>query len=476
VSETVQPPVMGGRTRSKRARILDAAAPLFAGRELSRVTMEEVAAHAHVAKGTLYNHFQSKEDLYFSIITARMDSLLAALRDLFEEEESARVRLRKIVVHSLMFLVKYPDFFRILRKERSCPALGAPRELDALRNELRQLLRDVLARGVQDGTFRPLEPEFATDLIFGCLEGAALRCIEDGRGPARGRPEPEALFDFISRSLSGPKPLDATPLAGQRILVTREEEQDGDLSRAIAALGGIPVRCPLVRTEPPKDPTPLRRAASEASRYRWILFASARAVDAFARARGADGPLPTSTRLAAVGPGTARRATECFGRVDLIAEESTGAGLAAALASIEDLKGKRVLLPRAEEGGRELSEALRAAGASVDERIAYRTLAVPGAPREILDELRAGTICAVTFASASAARAFAERMGIEVLGNGARRIRVVSMGPTTTKALRALGIVPDAEAFGASMSALAEACIPSPCPHKMDVPSIGAAE
>lgn len=460
--------------RGKRERILDAAAALFAGRELSRVTMEDVAARARVAKGTLYNHFESKEDLYFSIITVRMTGLLDALRDLFEAEESAGARLRKIVVHSLMFLVKYPDFFRILRKEGSCPALGAPRELEESRRQLRDLLREVVEQGTREGVFRGIEPEFATDLVLGCIEGAALRCIAQGSAPARGRPEPEVLFDFVNRALGGVEVRGGGVLAGLRVLVTREEGDDGPLAQAIRALGGEAIVHPFVRTAPPRDPEPLRKAAAHLARYDWVLFTSGRGAEAFAQARGSASPIPPSAKLAAIGPATARRVRELFGRVDVVSEESTGLGLATILAGSGDLRGLHVLLPRAEEGGRDLPDALRAAGARVDDRIAYRTVADGAATQAVIERLRARTIDAVTFASGSAVRAFASRIPLAGLTRPDRRVRIVSIGPTTSAALSSAGVVPDAEAADPSMDALALACVPPTRKPRTDLPSIGA--
>jgi uroporphyrinogen-III synthase len=460
--------------KHKRDRILDAAASLFAGRELARVTMEDVAACARVAKGTLYNHFDSKENLYFSIITARMTALLEALRNLFEAEEAASVRLRKIVVHSLMFLLKYPDFFRIMRKEGSCPAAGAPRELEESRRDLRLLLREVLEQGMREGTFRQMAPEFAADLVLGCIEGAALRCIEQGGLPARGRPEPEVLFDFVNHALGAAEARRVGGLAGMRILVTREEEADGPLARAVRELGGEPIVQPFVRTSPPKDLKPLLKAAREVAGYDWVVFTSARGAEMFAAARDADAPIPAGTRLAAVGPATARRVRELFGRVDLAAEESTGAGLAKTLAANGDLRGKQILLPRAEGAGRDLPKALRAAGARVDDRIAYRTVPdVTGAPAA-RERIRTGCVDVVTFASGSAVRAFASRIPLDELRRGDHPVRIVSIGPTTSAALRAAGAAPDAEASEPSMDALALACVPPVSWPRNQLPSIGA--
>lgn len=460
--------------KAKRGRILDAAAALFAGRELSRVTMDDVAARARVAKGTLYNHFDSKEDLYFSIITARMGALLDALRNLFEAEESAGLRLRKIVVHSLMFLLKYPDFFRIMRKEGSCPAIGAPRELEESRRDLRLLVREVLDQGMREGTFRQMEPEFAADLVLGCIEGAAMRCLEQGGLPARGRPEPEVLFDFLNHALEGAEANGDRRLTGIRVLVTREEGGDGPLARAIRALGGTAIVQPFVRTVPPRDPAPLRRAARTMAAYDWVVFTSARGVEAFAAARGGDAPIPPGTRLAAVGPATARRVRELLGRVDLVAEDSTGEGLGTLLSAEGDLRGKRILLPRAEDSGTDLPATLRLAGARVDERVAYRTVPDATGARDVRARIQAGSVDVVTFASGSAVRAFAARIPLDELKPARHPIRIVSIGPTTSAALRSLGSAPDAEAAESTMEALALACAPPVPATGNQIPSIGA--
>ena len=51
----------------KRERILEAAADLFSRKSYHEVMMEDVAKMISVAKGTVYNYFSSKEELYFSI-------------------------------------------------------------------------------------------------------------------------------------------------------------------------------------------------------------------------------------------------------------------------------------------------------------------------------------------------------------------------------------------------------------------------
>ena len=63
---------------SKPPRIIDAAAQLFAERAYHEVRMDDIAAGAGVAKGTLYLHFRDKEALY---LTGRREEFVALVSD-----------------------------------------------------------------------------------------------------------------------------------------------------------------------------------------------------------------------------------------------------------------------------------------------------------------------------------------------------------------------------------------------------------
>ena len=64
----------------KKKKIIDSASILFSRKSYHEVMMEEVAKLASIAKGTVYNYFASKEDLYFSIMQGRMEKLNLSLK------------------------------------------------------------------------------------------------------------------------------------------------------------------------------------------------------------------------------------------------------------------------------------------------------------------------------------------------------------------------------------------------------------
>jgi AcrR family transcriptional regulator len=68
--------------QEKKKAIFEAAQEIICARGFDRAKMEEIAARAGVGKGTLYNYFESKEDLFLSLV---LDSFQQT-RDLIESE------------------------------------------------------------------------------------------------------------------------------------------------------------------------------------------------------------------------------------------------------------------------------------------------------------------------------------------------------------------------------------------------------
>jgi uroporphyrinogen III methyltransferase/synthase len=148
-------------------------------------------------------------------------------------------------------------------------------------------------------------------------------------------------------------------------------------------------------------------------------------------------------RLCTVGPSTASRLQRFGIRVDLTPGEFRAEAVADALRAAGDLTGSRVLLPRADIARDRLGDALRQAGADVVEVVAYHTVPETerGIDHDIYRMLLDRQIDAVTFASASSVRNFADVLGREQAADLLRDVVVASIGPVTAEAAHQLGIV-----------------------------------
>jgi len=219
-----------------------------------------------------------------------------------------------------------------------------------------------------------------------------------------------------------------------RVAVTRDEGADGDLTRAVRAAGLEPVRCPAVATLPPRDVEPVTHAARTLHSYDWLIAASARAVAALVEARAGE-PLPSNLRTAAVGGHTAAALARAGAREVLIAPEPGAAALADRLREADAWPGRRVLLPRAEEGRTEIASTLRGLGARVEDVVTYRTVARLAA--DIVEDWQAARPDAAIVASPSAAGALVYALGTRTL---AELAVVVAIGRTTASRLETLGV------------------------------------
>jgi uroporphyrinogen-III synthase len=244
----------------------------------------------------------------------------------------------------------------------------------------------------------------------------------------------------------------AGSLAGRTVLVTREEPEGGPLSSALAALGAAVRRVPVVETLPPLDPAELAREASRLAEYDWVVFTSARAVEALAAAAGGGPP----ARVVAVGEGTARAARAAGWEPRVIGGQGAVA-LAAALGGT--LEGRSVLFPCADRARPETAERLREAGAQVRTVTAYRTLAREGAEAALAAALAREDLDAATFTSPSAADVLARAVPVADV-----RPRLAAIGRSTAERLRAAGardvVVARKPTFEALAGALARALAP----------------
>lgn len=228
-------------------------------------------------------------------------------------------------------------------------------------------------------------------------------------------------------------------LEGVHVLVTRPRERSGELCFLLEDEGASVTCLPLLELLPPLDPRPLKAAAEQVGRYRWVLLASPSAVQALVEAvreAGAAAQLGRC-RIAVVGPGTARAVKGYGFEVAREASESTGLGL------FEALKGDlapedEVLLPVAEEGRAELHAALLERGVRVVRVCAYRSVKA-GVEPAVVAALAARPPRVILFGSPRTAEAF-----LESLGDAGRRLaegaKVIAIGPTTASALEQLGL------------------------------------
>jgi len=236
---------------------------------------------------------------------------------------------------------------------------------------------------------------------------------------------------------------------------------------------GFRVTCvPTVGTEPVPPGGPLDRAVARLATYDWVVVTSRRGVEALAAAAArvgqasfASAPRP---RWVAVGRATADLLEALGARDVLVPGTERALEIAGLFIELGGIQGASILLPRTDIADPDLPARLRSLGAAVDDLVAYRTVVAPdsSAPA-LIAALSDRSLAAIVAASPSAIRGLVRlaAFGGELVLSRLAEIPLVSIGPTTSQAVRLAGLRLAAQASEPSIDAIVAAVRGLGVPH-----------
>ncbi|WP_404404155.1 uroporphyrinogen-III synthase [Jeotgalibacillus malaysiensis] len=243
-------------------------------------------------------------------------------------------------------------------------------------------------------------------------------------------------------------------LNGMKIVLTRDLRSSVQDRKLIENSGGIPVITPMIRIEP-ESVTLDGQKKRELNESDWIIFTSKHGVHYFCRLIEEAGlkDLIALKKLGAVGSKTA----------DALEQEGLPVHYIPPLYSAASFKGDfsepidgPVLFPQGNLSRGEITEFLRGKGYKCISWTVYKNTA-PDMSADLLNELRTADI--ITFFSPSAAERFdqaieADSQLISKIRQGL--IKIASVGPTTTEALRKIALPVHIEPSEYTMEAMIE--------------------
>jgi uroporphyrinogen III methyltransferase / synthase len=254
------------------------------------------------------------------------------------------------------------------------------------------------------------------------------------------------------------------PLFGQRIVVTRTREQASQLSKQLSDLGAEVLEIPTIKLVPPTEDRrqDLIDALLELNSYNWLVFTSPNGVTAFFDLffkRFQDLRDIGGARIAAIGPATAAKLKEIHLQVDLMPDEALASKIAAAFDKYETVENLKICLLRAEVANPDLPKALEELGAIVDDIAVYKTVAETEDLNGAAAALAEKGMDWITFTSASTVEHFHARFDLPKLLKQFPQAKLVSIGPETSKAIRALDLEPTMEAREHSINGVVQALL-----------------
>lgn len=153
-----------------RQSILASAGEVFAEHGYAKTTIREIAKRAGISIGGIYIYFRNKEELYTGLMREQMDSFSAHTCNFRDQEPLSA--LKSIIDSYLEYAAKRTKMLSTNIKEYDL-ALKKPLKKAFFRYQ-KQLIRDILQRGVRQGTIRKIDCDETAEVVMFCIRGAML--------------------------------------------------------------------------------------------------------------------------------------------------------------------------------------------------------------------------------------------------------------------------------------------------------------
>jgi AcrR family transcriptional regulator len=179
--------------QQRECHILAAALALFNRDDWQTVTIDQIAAKAEIGKGTVYKHFDSKDEIYAKLVVEFHRGILAEIRKI----DFARPPLKAIGEVLDVFwnahagAPEHKRLIRYCRREDFRHVIGErmSRELEELDAEVMSLLVPVIERGIREGAIvrKPVESVLLGlhAALIGLMEMEGIECVETDMTPER---------------------------------------------------------------------------------------------------------------------------------------------------------------------------------------------------------------------------------------------------------------------------------------------------
>lgn len=158
--------------KTKR-RIFKTAIKLFAEKGFDNAGIEEITAVSGVAKGSLYYHFETKEEIFDTLLDSGFKLLENSCEIKFRHKETAKEKLDAIILILIKVVVLYEEFASVVISNSLCDNERGIKCQKEIENFCKKI-EEVIQEGIDKGEFKEYNAEDLSYLIFSTTYSTAM--------------------------------------------------------------------------------------------------------------------------------------------------------------------------------------------------------------------------------------------------------------------------------------------------------------
>jgi AcrR family transcriptional regulator len=171
---------------AKKMDILHAAMRVFSQKGVIKTKMIDIAIAAGVGKGTIYEYFRSKEEIFATAFSYFFENMSSSINQALNDEKDPLRQLKLLVDKSFDAILHGEDDFAEIMMDFWAEGVRNKNEdvlqsinLKAIYAEYRNMVKQILENGIASGVFRPIDTHTAASVFIGSFDGIMLQWILD---------------------------------------------------------------------------------------------------------------------------------------------------------------------------------------------------------------------------------------------------------------------------------------------------------
>jgi len=166
----------------KRIQIINAAIEVFAKQGLEKGKIADIAIVAGIGKGTVYEYFKSKDEIFKAIEEMFIYQSTKQLKVLSESNKTPTEKLEEILHYSINMHLEMGDVALIIAElwaQHGRGQLHGQKEsvFADMYNDFFDIVIDVLSDGVRSGNFREMNKEGNAALLLAFIDGIIWQSV-----------------------------------------------------------------------------------------------------------------------------------------------------------------------------------------------------------------------------------------------------------------------------------------------------------
>lgn len=168
---------MAANPEEKQDLIRQAAIRAFSRKGFYNTRAEEIAHEAGIAVGTIYNYFQSKEEILLSIFRTEFDQQMEVFRKLLASDLPVVEKIHKILEDHFSRLTEHGDLAQLMLQERFNPGEGFRAKLLELYKGMISRIEELIRAGIDENWIRACHPRIIAYALLGVVESLSVYAL-----------------------------------------------------------------------------------------------------------------------------------------------------------------------------------------------------------------------------------------------------------------------------------------------------------